>query len=287
MKSIPVRKMHSSENETEFQKRFDIRHIGTLLLEKEIHQDLHRHNSFFVLFLEKGLGEHEIDFVSYTVGDYSVFFMRPGQVHQLTLQTGSTGYMMKFMPDFYYPKSKESSQLLRKLSNKNFCKLDRKSFNKLHSALTYIFEEYTEKQEGYEEIIKANLGVFFIELVRQRKNPESISTNSSSYAQERLDEFLELLEIHIATYKHTSEYADMLNLSKYQLNAITKSMLGKTSSEVINEYIILESKRYLLATSNQVNQIAYNLGYEDASYFIRFFKKHTGHSPEAFRNKCK
>jgi AraC-like DNA-binding protein len=76
----------------------------------------------------------------------------------------------------------------------------------------------------------------------------------------------------------------MLHLSPYQLNAITKSMLGKTCSELIHEYIILGSKRQLLATSNQVSQIAYQLGYEDVSYFTRFFRKHTGLSPEAFRH---
>jgi AraC-like DNA-binding protein len=75
----------------------------------------------------------------------------------------------------------------------------------------------------------------------------------------------------------------MMNLSSYQLNAITKKTLGKTCSQLINEYILLEAKRYLLATSEQVNQIADHLGYEDVSYFIRFFKKNTGHSPEAFR----
>jgi len=78
-----------------------------------------------------------------------------------------------------------------------------------------------------------------------------------------------------------------LNLSSFQLNAITKATLGKNCSELINEYVILESKRYLLATSNQVNQIADHLGYEDISYFTRFFKKHTGYSPEAFRNNFK
>ncbi len=75
----------------------------------------------------------------------------------------------------------------------------------------------------------------------------------------------------------------MMNLSAYQLNEITKVAVGKTPSELINEQIILEAKRYLLATPNQVKDIADHLGYEDVSYFIRFFKKHTGHSPEAFR----
>ena len=84
-----------------------------------------------------------------------------------------------------------------------------------------------------------------------------------------------------------SKYAEMLHLSNYQLNAITKTTLNKTASELINEYMILEAKRNLLATSNLVNQIADDLGHEDVSYFIRFFKKHTGYSPEAFRQNFK
>ena len=80
-----------------------------------------------------------------------------------------------------------------------------------------------------------------------------------------------------------SQYADLLNLSPYQLNAITKASVGKTVAQLIDEQIILEAKRYLLATPNQVKDIAWDLGYEDVSYFIRFFKKHTGLSPDAFR----
>ena len=95
------------------------------------------------------------------------------------------------------------------------------------------------------------------------------------------------METNITNNKQVSQYADMLNISTYQLNAITKTSLNKTPSELINEYIILESKRQLLATSNQVNQIADHLGYDDISYFIRFFKKHTEYSPEAFRNNFK
>ena len=68
----------------------------------------------------------------------------------------------------------------------------------------------------------------------------------------------------------------MMNLSPYQLNEITKSSVGKTASELINEHIILETKRYLLATPNQVKEIADQLGYEDNSYFIRFFKNTPG-----------
>jgi AraC-like DNA-binding protein len=190
---------------------------------------------------------------------------------------------MEFKTDFYFPRDKVSGQLLRKASHKNYCQLEAVKFKKLISILNSIFQEYTNKQESYQEIIKANLSVFFIELVRNRKNLKSSAKPVNAYAQERLEEFLELLETTIGEHKQVAHYADKLNLSVFQLNAITKATLGKTSSVLMDEYVILEAKRYLLATTDQVSQIAYHLGYEDVSYFIRFFKKHTGHSPEVFR----
>ena len=84
-----------------------------------------------------------------------------------------------------------------------------------------------------------------------------------------------------------SEYAEMLSITPYQLNAITKTSLQKTASELINEHITLEAKRILISTGNQVNQVADMLGYDDPSYFIRFFKKQTGFTPETFRQNFK
>jgi AraC family transcriptional regulator, transcriptional activator of pobA len=287
MNPIPIRHINTAQKETSLSGSFNIRDVEDLLTGKDMVQELHRHDFFYILVLKKGRGNHEIDFTPYKVGDHSVFFMRPGQVHQITLKTGSTGYLMEFNTDFYYPHDKVSNQLLRKASNKNLCQLDASRVKKLLVTLNSIFQEYTDRQEGYQEVIKANLGIFFIELVRHRQNIKSPSNNNTLYPQERVEQLLELIEKHIASHKQVSQYAEMLNLSSYQLNAITKATLGKTCSELINDYIILECKRYLLATSNQVNQIAYHLGYEDVSYFIRFFKKHTGHSPEAFRRNFK
>ncbi len=282
MKDIPIRKITPPPKEPSFSESLSIRNIHELLVGTDMVQEFHRHDFFYILALIKGTGNHEIDFIRYEVCDNSIFFMRPGQVHQLTLKAGSAGYLMQFKPDFYYPHDKLSNQLLRKTSTMNFYQFDAKRFKTLFALLASIFREYDEKQEGYQEVIKANLGIFFIELVRHKnkKNSENVNT----YTQERLEKFLELVETHISDHKQVSHYADMLNLTPYQLNAITKATLDKTCLALINEYIILESKRYLLATSNQVSQIAYHLGYEDVSYFIRFFKKQTGFSPEAFRN---
>lgn len=283
MERIPIRSINTVHKDPKPSGKFNIRKISTLLSGKDMVQKLHRHDFFFFLALEKGSGEHIIDFTSYPVENNTMFFLRPGQVHQLSLKRGSTGYLIEFDTGFYSPPEKSAAYVLRKVSSKNHCKLAVKSSGKLFSILDSIFQEFSGQQERFMDVIKANLNILFIELVRQSRNSDAITNQRNSYAVERLDELLELLHTHVSVTKQVAEYAKMLHVSQYQLNAITKTTVGKTCSELINEYIILESRRHLLATSNQVNAIALHLGYEDVSYFIRFFKKHTGYSPEAYR----
>ncbi len=287
MKKIPIRNISIAQKSAAHAAGFSIRNLEAMLTGEDMFHAFHRHDYYFMLAVKKGAGNHEIDFVSHEVCDNSIFFLRPGQVHQLILKAGSTGYLMQFNPDFYYPTDHAARQLLRKTSHKNRCQLDSKRAEKLFSNLSNILQEYTEKQEGYQEVIKANLGIFLIELVRQRQNAAAPSEKHKLYAQERLDELTELIESHLSKHKQVSDYAGLLNLSPYQLNAITKATIGKTCSELINEQVILETKRYLLSTSNQIAQIADLLGYEYISYFIRFFKKHTGYTPESFRQVFK
>lgn len=284
MKPIPVRKIQSDQQEVA--PNFRIRSVESLLGGKEMVQELHRHNFYFILALEKGEGMHEIDFKSYLVDDRCLFIMRPGQVHRLTLKPGSAGYLLEFNAEFYHLNDRGANHLLRQATRTNLCQVSDPAFKKLYSLLSYIAQECRDTQEGYQQVVKANLDIFFIEFNRQRKEDKSLP-KGTAYEQQKLEEFLALLETNAASLKQVSGYADAMNMSVFQLNNVTKTTLNKTASEVIVEHIVLESKRHLLATSAQVNQIAYHLGYEDPSYFIRFFKKHTGFSPEAFRSNFK
>ena len=284
MKSIPIRKIRPAPGEPKISETFRIRDLKSLLGGTDMFQDIHRHNFYFILALKKGKGNHVIDFTPYNVTDNSIFMMRPGQVHQLALKAECTGYLMEFNMEFYHLNDRGTASALRRATTTNVCEVNTASFDKLHSILDYIYLEYRDAKVGYYEVIRAQLDIFFIEFLRNKQHSQPSSANKSPYEQERLDEFLQLVETHVSSKKQVSEYAEMLNLSGYQLSSITKSILGKTPSELINDHIILESKRHLLATSDQVNQIAWHLGYEDPSYFIRFFKKHTGYSPDAFRS---
>jgi len=286
MKNIPIRKL-GSRDEPVTVETFDIRALETILGGKELFQERHRHDFFFVVVLKKGSGDHEIDFSPYKVKDHTVFFLRPGQVHQLRLKAKSTGYLIRFKHDFLHLSDKDSNQTLLKASKINHYKLDAEQFGKIIPVLDHVFNEFTTRQGEYQEVILSYMKIFFIELNRQRVNDSAPSSREKRYQQERLEKFLNLIETNHIAHKQVQYYADKLNLSAYQLNAITKATLGKTSSAVIDDYILLEAKRYLFATPNQVSHIADLLGFEDVSYFIRFFKRNTGYSPEKFRNNFK
>lgn len=286
MENIPIR--HLNQQKAQQQSgNYSIRDITPLLIEEDMVQKLHRHDFYYILIVKRGLGLHEIDFTNYDINDHTVFIMRPGQVHYLNLKSKSSGYVIQFKTDFLYSHNTASHNHLSKLIQSNIYVLEAEGFGKIDNIVIEALKEYTEKAKGYQEVLKANLSIFLIELLRQRQNKLILPVRVTPYAQEKLEHFLELVESNIFSHKQVSHYANLLHLSSYQLNAVTKSLLNKTPSEIINSYIILEAKRQLLSTSNQVSQIAYNLGYDDPSYFTRFFRRHTTSSPEAFRQNSK
>lgn len=249
-------------------------------------QDLHRHDFYFILVLTKGFGVHEIDFVNHPIIDNSIFIMRPAQVHRFELKVGSEGYWLAFNKDFLLLSSATSNALLRKAASRNFYKLNEKDIGSLCPTLQTILEEYQSKQAGFELIIKAGIEIFLTRFLRlQKKDDAAVVANQ--YPEEKLQEFMDLLEANIATTKQAAAYADMLSLSLFQLNSITRSLLGKTVAALIEDQILLEAKRLLMGTPDQVTQIAFQLGYEDVSYFIRFFKKKMGVTPDALRKNLR
>lgn len=281
MKSIPIRSIHLKDHDTKAFDSFNIRSIREVTSGKGLNQDLHRHNFYFLLVVSKGKGLHEIDFVKHEITNSSIFMLRPGQVHQLHLKAGSEGFIVEFDKGFQL--LSDDNTLLRKAFTSNVCRLEKKGFDILIYILSSIFEEYKKKQVGFEKVIKASLEIFLIQYLRHQQKRQNDTVKPDLYQQEKLQELLHLLEVGITTKKQVAEYAELMNLSPFQLNSITKGLLGKTVSELIEDQILLEAKRHLLATSNQINQIAFQLGYEDVSYFIRFFKKLTGYTPDVFR----
>ena len=88
---------------------------------------------------------------------------------------------------------------------------------------------------------------------------------------------------HTTVLKKASDYADKLSVHVNHLNATVQDVTGKSTTAHINERVLSEAKSLLIHTTWSVAEIAASLGFEYASYFNNFFKKHTDITPLAFR----
>jgi AraC-like DNA-binding protein len=95
--------------------------------------------------------------------------------------------------------------------------------------------------------------------------------------------FRKLITSHVQDIHTTQDYAKLLNVSPNHLNKCVKSTIGKTASDLINEALLMEAKALLSMSQYSVAEVAFTLGFEDASYFSRFFKKHAVQSPTEYR----
>ena len=104
-----------------------------------------------------------------------------------------------------------------------------------------------------------------------------------SRKSQQLEKFRDLIDAHMRQRWSVAQYAEQLGISAGQLTRLTRESLGKSSNDLINERVLVEAQRELIYTNSSIKQIADGLGFEDESYFGRFFRKHMALSPQNYR----
>ncbi len=112
---------------------------------------------------------------------------------------------------------------------------------------------------------------------------ESSGYNKTNYNAVLMKQFVELIEENFKELKLPKDYAAMLYITSNHLNFICKEQIKMSAGEVVRNRVLLESKRLLVNFELSVAAIAMELNFFDTSYFIKFFKKYTNLTPEAFR----
>lgn len=97
--------------------------------------------------------------------------------------------------------------------------------------------------------------------------------------------FRMMVEDHFAEHWPVSRYAQALAMSESRLDRICRSLAGQSAFEVVQNRLLLEARRKLVHVGAPVSALAYELGFEDPAYFCRFFKRHTGSTPTAWRRE--
>lgn len=102
-------------------------------------------------------------------------------------------------------------------------------------------------------------------------------------AEEYFKQFTELLGEHYTRERSVGFYARKLCITPKYLTTLIKRISGKSVSEWIDNYVILEAKTLLKYSNMSVQEIAYYLNFPNQSFFGSYFKRNTGMSPSQYK----
>lgn len=250
----------------------------------------HRHDYYTALLIKKAQGKHLIDFESYPLNDLQVYFITPGQIHQIVEETMSIGYAMVFSVEFLIenniPLSFINDLNLFNSYNQNpplDLRLDQLD------KLTYYCEEIIACQDNEHKFKTAATGALlklFLIYCNQLCTRPTTNTQQLEAGNSILKNFKHLVEEHYVTWHHTSDYAKTLNITPDHLNRTIKSLIGKTAKNYIQSRITIAAKRLLYFSNLSAKEIGYQLGFSEPANFSAFFKKNTGLSPSQFKKSA-
>lgn len=252
----------------------------------------HIHSFYQIIWFKKGRGKHFVDFKEYEVSDHSIFFIAKDQVHYFDDSRNYEGVLIHFNESFLVNKDSEVDFFLKfNLFNNPYqrpsCCLGGQIDHLLNDYLRQMKEELSNETEfGKEELLRSYLQSFLIQVQRRKTEFEKTEGQPNFQVDEKRLQLVKFVNLIDENYKNgltISEYAQKMYISTRTLADLTNQILGKTPSLMIQERIILEAQRLLLHSKLNVNQIGYRLGFDDPSYFVKYFKKHLEISPSEFR----
>lgn len=258
-------------------------------LNKNLINRPHSHNFYLCVIFTKGTGTHEIDFNSYEISPGKVFFLKPGQTHFWKFITEPEGYIFFHSQEFYelkFLKHKlHSFPFFYSHQNPPILELTTKKLNELNLKFQEVYTEYVQNNLLRELKIVNSLSNIYIELTRAYTIDINFKKLDSPNYYSILENLENLINTHFYKEKLPKFYANNLNITTKHLNRVVKSTLNKTTSQLISERIVLETKRLLVHSQDNIANVSDLLGFSDYAYFSKFFKLKTGLTPMDFRKK--
>lgn len=250
---------------------------------------IHKHSFYHLVYFTSGKGQHVIDFKSYPIEPGCIYFMSPGQVHNWKFESDVDGYVVNFSATFFdklFLSSFAVDQFpfFNVFSSEQMMKIKEVTRPEVINIFEVILEEL--KNETYQTpmMIAAEMLRLFV-IASREMGPDVPVLSRTSYNSVLLKQFFDLIQDHFKDMRLPKDYAALLYITSNHLNFLCKEQLNMSAGEIIRSRVLLEAKRMLVNYELSIANIAMELNFFDTSYFIKFFKKYTRLTPEAFRKQ--
>lgn len=284
---IEIEQYHLHKDEPD-KLQFEIYSLKEFLGKSTGHIKPHSHSFYQIVWFMSGNGKHYVDFNEYEVNENSLFFVSKGQIHHFDSNTYE-GYIIHFNESFIadnenYVNIFLNHNIFHSFEKEPFFKINKTDTKELHNIVNQMHVEmWTPGQFAHVEYLKHLLHLFLILIQRfgVRRDCDDLSINNPTHTH--FIKFRKLLEDNYHTIHIVNEYAGLLNISSKTLSNCTKEISRQTPLEIINNRILLEARRLLAYSDKNVNEIGFALGFEDPSYFAKFFKRQMKMLPTDYR----
>ncbi|WP_435132679.1 helix-turn-helix domain-containing protein [Formosa sp. A9] len=247
----------------------------------------HRAEFYQIFWFQEGCPTHIVDFKPIKVNQNSLLFINKNSVQLFDNKTKFKGKAILFTDNFFC-KTKLDTQILKSTILFN----DLNSVAQIYilgSVIETIFNRLEEeskilKDEYQADIIRNDLRNLLLHSERERKKQGFVEFEKDTNLEFALI-FKDLLENNFIQNKNVGFYANKMNISTKRLNQMTSKIFGKSPKNIIDDRVLLECKRLLAHTNDSVKEVSYSLGFEEPTNFIKYFKKHTGETPNSFSEK--
>jgi AraC family transcriptional activator of pobA len=145
-------------------------------------------------------------------------------------------------------------------------------------------QEYRGNARGH---IAAGMSLLIALFVQVARLGDAVSAPAPAAVADRrssqIKRLRELVAVHFREHRPAEFYAGKLGVTAAQLGRICRDELGHSPMSLVNDHLIREAQRDLVYSGLTIKQIAHALGFEDAAYFSRYFRKQTGATPTEFQ----
>jgi AraC family transcriptional regulator, transcriptional activator of pobA len=273
---------------------FDFIHVETIASRSSIHEwtiRAHRHRSLFqILLIERGGGEMTLDAAKLPFAAPAAILVPAATAHGFRFVPKTTdGWVVSFTEDAVQApgdRSGEALARLRMLAAQPIVPIgDEGERARLSALCQALSEEHGLAREGYRLAMRGLLMLIAVGVARLAASHARSGSVTLYPADETVARLRALVDAFFRQERLLGFYGEKLGMTVDRLNDHVKRATGVTAGHLIRQRVLIDAKRRLVFTAQQIHDIAEELGFTDASHFARFFRKQTGTTPHEFRDR--
>ena len=195
--------------------------------------------------------------------------------------------ILKYNPSLLREASLQLEQTVYSSLREDRCRQDIPVVTNIINGMFALLKVYFDQSECtcISQLVLCQLKAFFIGFHEYlQRNPQYRPDEVKSYrVRELFNRFMMLLEKDYKISRDVNYYAEQMNISSKYLTNIVNQVTGHTPKTIIDQYVILQIKMHLKRTTQSIKEMAWEFHFADVSFFCRYFKKHTGLTPQQIR----